>query len=182
MRLLRRVKYLLHRGRRGAGARERIAFHRELAEQEQREAGLPPEARAARDQPADGQHHAGARSGPPRLGSRCHRRRRARPPLRVARAEAEQSAARHGLPVARSEHRSGHRVVQCGERGHPAARDARQRPGALVRLWVGNGNLISWPNLHDVCDETPGVSCAGYRVDELMWQQRDESIRLFGRS
>ena len=54
------------------------------------------------------------------------------------------------------------------------------RPGALVRLWIGNGNLISWPNLHDICDETPGVSCAGYRVDELMWQQRDESIRLFG--
>ena len=53
------------------------------------------------------------------------------------------------------------------------------RPGALVRLWIGNGNRISWWNLHDICDETPGVSCAGYRVDELMWQQRDETIREF---
>src|SRR4030095_6816939 len=37
-----------------------------------------------------------------------------------------------------------------------------------------------WLNLRDPCDDTPGVTCAGYRVDELPWQHGDESIRLFG--
>ena len=43
MRLFRRMKYLLHRGRRERELAEELAFHRDLAEQEQREAGLPPE-------------------------------------------------------------------------------------------------------------------------------------------
>ena len=43
MRLLRRVKYLLHRGPRERELAEELAFHRDLAEKEQRDAGLAPE-------------------------------------------------------------------------------------------------------------------------------------------
>ena len=56
------------------------------------------------------------------------------------------------------------------------------RPDALVRFWIGDGNRISWLTLRDLCDATPGLTCLGYRVDELPWAAGDESVRLFGQS
>ena len=56
------------------------------------------------------------------------------------------------------------------------------RPDALVRVWVGNGNRTSGLNLRDICEDTPGVACAGYRIDELMWDQGREPLRLFGQT
>ena len=53
------------------------------------------------------------------------------------------------------------------------------RPDAMVRLWVGNGNRISGQNLHDICEDTPGVACSGYRIDDLMLNQGGEPVRLF---
>src|SRR5262245_29356041 len=43
MRLLRRLKYLFQRGRREQELADELAFHRALAVQEQRDAGLSPE-------------------------------------------------------------------------------------------------------------------------------------------
>ena len=56
------------------------------------------------------------------------------------------------------------------------------RPEALTRLWVGNGNRISWLNLRDICEDTPGVACSGYRIDELMLDQGGEPTRIFGQT
>jgi hypothetical protein len=48
MRLYRRLTYLFHRGRRDRELAEELAFHRDLTEREQRQAGLSPdEARRA---------------------------------------------------------------------------------------------------------------------------------------
>ena len=43
MRLLRRLEYLWHRDRRDQELAEELAFHRRLAEQEQRDSGLTAE-------------------------------------------------------------------------------------------------------------------------------------------
>ena len=56
------------------------------------------------------------------------------------------------------------------------------RPASLVRFWIGDGNRISWLTLRDLCESTPGVSCLGYRIEELAWQAGDESVRVHGQS
>ena len=57
-----------------------------------------------------------------------------------------------------------------------------QRADALTAFWVGNGNRISWLNLRDICEGTPGVACSGYRIDELAWDRGTEPERLFGQT
>jgi predicted permease len=179
MRLLRRVKYLFHRGRRERELAEELTFHRELAEQEQRDAGLAPEqARRATSLQMgnttlarEAAHHVWL---PEAIEGVVQDLRYAWRGLRRSKALLVVACVSLGLSTGLGT--SLFNVVNAAILQPVSA----TRPGALIRLWVGNGNRISWPNLHDVCDETPGVSCAGYRVDELMWQQPDESIRLFG--
>lgn len=179
MRLLRRVKYLLHRGRRERELAEEFEFHRDLAEQEQRDAGLPPESarRATNLQMGnitlarEAAHHVWIPAAIEGVVQDLHYAWRG---LRRNKALLGMACLSLGLSTGLGT--ALFNVVNAVILQPVTA----TRPGALVRLWIGNGNRISWPNLHDICDETPGVSCAGYRVDELMWQQRDESIRLFG--
>ena len=179
MRLFRRVKYLLHRGRRERELAEELAFHRDLAEQEQRHAGLPSESarRATNLQMGnitlarEAAHHVWVPAAIEGVVQDLHYAWRG---LRRSKALLGMACLSLGLSTGLGT--ALFNVVNAVILQPVTA----TRPGALVRLWIGNGNRISWPNLHDICDETPGVSCAGYRVDELMWQQRDESIRLFG--
>ena len=179
MRLLRRVKYLFHRGRRERQLAEELAFHRKFAEQEQRDAGLAPEqARRATSLQMgnttlarEAAHHVWL---PEAIEGVAQDLRYAWRGLRRSKALLVMASVSLGLSTGLGT--SLFNVVNAAILQPVSA----TRPGALIRLWVGNGNLISWPNLHDVCDETPGVSCAGYRVNELIWQQADESVRLFG--
>jgi hypothetical protein len=36
--------------------------------------------------------------------------------------------------------------------------------------------------MRDLCEATPGVSCVGYRVEELAWLTGDESDRVHGQA
>jgi putative ABC transport system permease protein len=181
MRLLRRLKYLLDRERQERELAEEIAFHRDLAEQEHRHAGGSPDAVR--------------RATNVRMGNTTLAREAAHHVWFPAAIEGVFQDLRY---AARGLRRSKAFVgVACLSLGLSTGIGTALfnivnavvlqpitavHPDALVRLWVGQGNRISWPNLHDICDETPAVSCAGYRVDELMWQQRDDSIRLFGQA
>lgn len=51
-------------------------------------------------------------------------------------------------------------------------------PEQLVRFWVGSSNRISWLNYREICEETSGVSCAGYRMEEVLWRGNGEPIRV----
>jgi predicted permease len=57
-----------------------------------------------------------------------------------------------------------------------------KQPESLLRLWIGDGNRISEANLRDVCEDTPGVACAGYTIDELSLQQSGEPERVFAQN
>ena len=179
MRLLRRVKYLWHRARRERELAEELAFHRELAEQEQRAAGLTPKdaRRAASLQMGnttlarEAAHHVWFPAAVEGVVQDLHYAWRG---LRRSRTLLGVACLSLGLSTGLGT--SLFNVVNAVILQPVSA----ARPEALVRLWIGNGNRISWLNLHDICDEIPIVSCAGYRVDELMWQQPNESIRLFG--
>jgi putative ABC transport system permease protein len=181
MRVFRRLSYLLHRGRRERELAEELAFHRDLAAQQQRQAGLPPEAvrRATNQQMGnttlarEAAHHVWF---PAAIEGVLQDLRYAARGLR--RSTAFLAVASLSLGLSTGFGTALFNVVNAVILQPVTA----ARPETLVRLWVGNGNRISWSNLHDICDETPGVSCVGYRIDELMWRERDESVRLFAQA
>jgi putative ABC transport system permease protein len=181
VRLLRRLAYLWHRRRREQDLADEIASHRELAEQERRSGGLSPE--EAR-----------------RVVS-----------LQMGNATLAREAAHHlwvpaWLEGAVQDVRYACRglirnktllVVACLSLGVSTGFGTAlfsvvngvvlqpvtaARPDALVRFWVGSSNRISWLNLRDLCEDTPGVSCAGYRIEELGWRAGDEPVLLHGQS
>ncbi len=51
-------------------------------------------------------------------------------------------------------------------------------PQELVQFWVGSSNRISWLNYKHICEETPGVLCAGYRMEEVSWRDSGEPMRV----
>jgi hypothetical protein len=51
-------------------------------------------------------------------------------------------------------------------------------PEELVRFWVGSANRVSWLNYKDICEETPGVLCTGYRMEEVSWRENGEAVRV----
>jgi putative ABC transport system permease protein len=179
MRLLRRLAYLLHRRRREQDLADEIAFHRELAEQGHRAAGLPPEDawRATNRQMGnttlarEAAHHVWVPAALQGVVQDLHYAWRG-----LSRSKALLAVACLSLGLSTGFGTALFSVVNAVVLQPVSA----QRPDGLVRFWVGNGNRISWLNLRDLCDDTPGVTCAGYRVDELPWQHGDESIRLFG--
>ena len=154
MRLLRRVKYLLHRGRRERALVEELAFHRDLAEQEQRDAGLTPEdARRATSLQMgnttlarEAAHHVWF---PAALEGVAQDLRYAWRGLRRSKALLGMACLSLGLSTGLGT--SLFNVVNAVILQPVSA----TRPGALVRLWIGNGNRISWLNLHDICDGRP---------------------------
>jgi putative ABC transport system permease protein len=179
MRLLRRFKYLLHRNRRERELAEELAFHRVLAEREQRESGLTPaEARRAASR---------------QLGNTTLAREAAHYIWFPAAVEglfqdlryAWRGLSRNKALVA----------VSCLSLGLSTGFGTAlisvvnsvllqpvtaKRPASMVRLWVGDGNRISGQNLHDICEDTPGVACSGYRIEDLMLNQGGDPVRLFG--
>jgi predicted permease len=181
VRLLRRLSYLWHQRRREQDLADEIAWHRELAEQEQRDAGLPPD--AAR------------RAASLRMGNATLAREAARHVWVPAVLEGAVQDLRYACrALIRSKTLL---VVACLSLGVSTGFGTAlfsvvnavvlqpvtaERPESLVRFWVGDGNRISWLNLRDLCHDTPAVSCAGYRIDELAWQVGDESVRLFGQA
>lgn len=56
------------------------------------------------------------------------------------------------------------------------------RPGELLKLWVGNGNRIPYENLKAICEETEGVTCAGYNMEELMLYQNGQPLVVRGQA
>ena len=181
MRLLRRINYLLHRRQREQELAEELAFHRDLAEQEQRKSGLPP---------ADARRATSLQMGNTTLSREAAHYvwfpaaiEGAFRDLRYAwrslsRSKALLTVACISLGVSTGLGTALFSVVNAVILQPVTA----TRPGTLVRLWVGNGNRISRLNLHDICEDTPGISCVGYRIEELLWQHQDESIRLFGQA
>ena len=181
MRLLRRLQYLLHRGRREQELADELAFHRALLQQEQRDAGLDPE-------PA-------RRAAALQLGNTTLARENAHHiwfPAAVEGVLQDLHYAWRGLTRSKVL-----LVVACLSLGLSTGFGTAlfsvvnavilqpvtaKRPGALVRFWVGNGNRTSFLNVHDLCENTPGVSCSGYRIEELLWRQGSEPVRLFGQA
>jgi hypothetical protein len=179
VRLLRRLSYLLHRRRREQDLASELAFHRELAEQEHRAAGLPATdaSRAANRQMGNttlARESAHQVWVPAALQGAVQDLHYASRGLR--RSKALLAVACLSLGLSTGFGTALFSVVNAVVLQPVSAR----RPEALLRFWVGNGNRISWLNLRDLCDDTPGVTCAGYRNDELWWQRGEESDRLFG--
>lgn len=179
MRLLRRLKYFLHRNRREQEIAEELAFHRVLAEQEQRDSGLAPEmARRA----------AGRQIGNTTLAREAAHyiwfpaaMEGVLQDLRYAwrglsRSKALLAVACLSLGLSTGFGTALFSVVNAVILQPVTAR----RPDALIRLWVGTGNRISRLNLHDICEDTPGVECSGYRIEEFTLNQGGEPERLFG--
>jgi predicted permease len=178
MRLFRRLQYLLHRGRRDKELAEEMASHRALAEQEQRDSGLDPEeARLA------------ARR---RMGNETLARESAYHVWFPAAVEGVIQDLRYAWRgLMRSKVLLAVGCLSLGlSTGFGTALFSvvnavilqpvtAERPESLVRLWVGTGNRISGANLRDLCEDTPGVSCAGYRVDETVWDNGGEPERVF---
>jgi len=148
MHLFRRVKYLLHRGRRERELAEELEFHRDLAEQEQRDAGLPPEsARWATNLQMgnitlarEAAHHVWVPAAIEGVVQDLHYAWRG---LRRSKALLGMACLSLGLSTGLGT--ALFNVVNAVILQPVTA----TRPGALVRLWIGNGNRISWPNLHD---------------------------------
>lgn len=179
MRLFRRFKYWLERNRRERELAEELAFHRVLAEREQCESGLSPE--AAR------------RAASRQLGNTTLARESAHYIWSPAAAEGVFQDLRYAWRgLSRSKALVAVACLSLGlSTGFGTALVSvvnavilqpvtAKRPDAMVRLWVGNGNRISAPNLHDICEDTPGVACAGHRIDEFMLNQGGDPERLFG--
>lgn len=179
MRLLRRFKYLLHRGRRERELAEELAFHRVLAEREQREFGLPPAAarRAASRQlgnttlAREAAHHIWFPVAIEGVFQDLHYAWRG-----LSRSKALVAVACLSLGLSTGFGTALVSVVNAVILQPVTAK----RPDAMVQVWVGNGNRISGQNLHDICEDTPGVACSGYRIDDLMLNQSDDAVRLFG--
>lgn len=181
MRLLRRLSYLWHRRRREQDLADEIAWHRALAEQDQRDAGLLPD---------DARRAASVRMGNATLAREAAHH--VWVPAALEGAVQDLRYAVRGLIRSRTL-----LVVACLSLGISTGFGtalfsvvnavvlqpvSAARPASLIRFWIGDGNRTSWLNLRDLCDDTPGVSCAGYRVEELSWQTGDESVRLFGQA
>jgi len=179
MRFLRRLAYLLHRRRREQDLADEIAFHRELATEEHRAAGLAPEEawRATNRQlgnttlAREAAHQVWVPAALQGLVQDIHYAWRG-----LSRSKTLLAVACLSLGLSTGFGTALFSVVNAVILQPVSA----QRPDALVRFWIGNGNRISWLNLRDLCDDTPGIACAGYRVDELPWQHGDDSARLFG--
>ena len=181
MRLLRRIKYLLHRNRREQELADELAFHQALAERDQLDAGLSPE--TAR------------RAASRQMGNTTLAREAAHHvwfPAAIEGVFQDLRYAWRGLSRSKAL-----LVVSCLSLGLSTGFGTAlfsvvnavilqpvtaSRPDGLVRLWVGNGNRISWLNLRDLCEDQPAVSCAGHRIEELLWQEKDEPVRLFGQA
>jgi predicted permease len=178
MRLFRRFKYLLHRNRRERELAEELAFHRVLAEREQRETGLPPAAarRAASRQlgnttlAREAAHHIWFPAAIEGVFQDLRYAWRG-----LSRSKALVAVACLSLGLSTGFGTALFSVVNAVILQPVTA----GRPDAMIRLWVGNGNRISSPNLHDICEGTPGVDCSGYRIDELMLNQGGEPVRQF---
>jgi predicted permease len=181
MRLLRRLQYLFHRNRRERELAEELEFHRALAEREQRDSGIAPEmARRAVNL---------------RMGNTTLAREAAHYiwfPAAVEGVLQDLRYAWRGLSRSKAL-----LAVACLSLGLSTGFGTAlvsvvnavvlqpvtaARPEALTGLWVGNGNRISWLNLHDVCEDTPGVACSGYRIDDLMWDRGGEPQRIFAQT
>jgi hypothetical protein len=181
MRLLRRLKYLWQRRRREQELADEIAFHRALADEDARRAGLSPE--EAR------------RAASLRLGNSTLAREAAHHVWLPAALEGAVQDVRYACRgLIRSKALLAVACLSLGvSTGFGTALFSvvnavvlqpvtAARPEALVRFWVGTGNRISFLNLRDLCEATPGVSCAGYRIDELAWLDGAESQRAFGQA
>ncbi|HWB96098.1 MAG TPA: ABC transporter permease [Bryobacteraceae bacterium] len=169
----------MHRGRREQELAEELAFHRALAEREQGDAGLAP---------------AMAREAASRqMGNTTLAREAAHYVWFPAAVEGIFQDLRYAWRgLSRSKTMLAMALLSLGlSTGFGTALFSvvnavifqpvtAKRPEALLRFWVGQGNLISWLNLRDLCEETPGVTCSGYRVTELWWQRDGEPARLFG--
>ena len=181
MRLLRRLSYVWHRRRREQDLANELAWHRALAEQEQRDAGLLPE---------DARRAASLRMGNATLAREAAHHvwvpaalEGAVQDLRYAvrgliRSKTLLAVACVSLGVSTGFGTALFSVVNAVVLQPVSA----ARPASLIRFWIGDGNRTSWLNMRDLCDDTPGVVCAGYRVEELSWQTGDESVRLFGQA
>jgi len=177
MRLFRRLQYLLHRNRREDELAEELAFHRMLVEREQRESGLPEETTQ--------------RAASLRMGNTTLAREAAHYVWFPAFVEGVLQDVRYAWRgLIRSK---GLLAIACLSLGLSTGFGTALfsvvnavilqpvtagRPGALVRLWVGDGNRISGPNLHDLCEATPGVACSGYTIDQLTWNPSGDPVRL----
>ncbi len=178
MRLLRRLRYLLHRERRERELAAELAFHRTLAEEEQRNAGLDPE--LAKREAAlqmgnttlarEDAHHVWC---PAALEGLLQDLRYACRGL--VRSKVLLAVACLSLGLSTGFGTALFSVVNAVILQPVTAK----RPDALVRVWVGDGNRTSLLNLQDLCNDTPAVSCSGYRVEELEWQQGEQPVRLF---
>jgi len=181
MRLFRRLRYLLHRNRRAQELAEELSFHRALAEREERDSGAAPEE--------------ASRAVNRLMGNTTLAREAAHHiwfPAAIEGVFQDLRYAWRGLSRSKAL-----LVVACLSLGLSTGFGTAlvsvvnavvlqpvtaARPDALTRLWVGTGNRISWLNLHDICDDTPGVACSGYRIDELMWDRGGEPARIFGQT
>lgn len=181
MRLLRRLAYLWNRRRREQDLAEELAFHRALAAEEHRRTG--------------GSTDEASRAAALQLGNTTLARESAHHVWSPAALEGALQDVRYAWRgLIRSKTLLGVACLSLGvSTGFGTALFSVvnavvlqpvtvARPDSLVRVWVGNGNRISWQNLRDLCGGTPGVRCAGYRVDELAWLDGDESVRLFGQA
>ena len=181
MRLLRRLSYLWHRRQREQDLADEIAWHRTLAEQDQVDAGLPPE---------DARRAASFRMGNATLAREAAHH--VWVPAALEGAVQDLRYACRGLMRSKTL-----LVVACLSLGISTGFGtalfsvvnavvlqpvSASRPASLVRFWVGDGNRISWLNLRDLCEATPGLSCLGYRIEELAWQAGDEPVRVHGQS
>lgn len=181
MRLLRRLEYLWHRDRRDQELAEELAFHRRLAEQEQRDSGLT----------AERARHAASRQ----LGNTTLARESAHHIWFPAAFEGLLQDLRYAWRgLSRSKALLAVACLSLGlSTGFGTALFSvvnavilqpvtTAHPDSLIRLWVGTGNRISAPNFRDICEDTPGVACAGYTIDELTLSQGGEPVRIFGQN
>jgi putative ABC transport system permease protein len=177
MRLLRRLRFWLQREQFENELYEELALHRELAERDQRLAGLHPE--EAR------------RAAALRLGNTTVARESARSvwiwqtgegilrDLRYAWRGLSRSRSLVAIACLSIALSTGFGTTLFSVVNavilQPITATA---PEELVRFWVGEGNRISWLNYKDICEETPSVLCAGYRMEEVSWHEEGEPVQL----
>ncbi|MGH9631756.1 MAG: ABC transporter permease [Bryobacteraceae bacterium] len=177
MRLLRRLRYWLQRERFASELDEELALHRELVEREQEAAGLPPEEarRAAALQFGNiTAARESARSvwvwetGESILQDRRYAWRG------LSRNRSLVAIACLSIALSTGFGTTLFSVVNAVVL-QPVSATA---PEELVRFWVGASNRISWLNYKEICEETPGVLCAGYRGEEVSWHEGGEPVRM----
>ena len=181
IRLLRRIRYLLQRDRREQEIAQEIAYHRELVEREHREAGLTPDqARCSASRQLgnatlsrEAAHHVWSPAAIEGLVQDLRYAWRG-----LSRSWGLLAVACLSLALSTGFGTALFSVVNAVIM-QPVTAD---RPDDLVRFWVGNSNRLSWLNLQDLCEDTPGLTCVGHRIEELSWQPGDEPVRLFGQA